>query len=252
MPSHIIESELFGHEPGSFTSANGLRRGRFEIAQGGTIFLDEISEIPFDLQAKLLGVLQDKKFERVGGSTTISVDVRIIAATNRNLKEEMAAGRFRADLFYRLNIFPITVPPLRNRCDDIPFLVEYFVGLFAKKMGKTINQIPKSLIERLVEYHWPGNIRELKNIIERACITCPGPKLCLPGSLNLENPESGTVVDSQTGIFPLHEVERRHILKALENTGWRISGEKGAAKILAINPSTLRNRMKKLGLKNNQ
>jgi formate hydrogenlyase transcriptional activator len=249
MPSHIIESELFGHEPGAFTSATGRRRGRFEMAQGGTIFLDEISEIPFDLQAKLLGVLQDRKFERVGGSKTISVNVRVIAATNRKLKDEIAAGRFRADLYYRLNIFPITVPPLRNRRDDIPSLVEYFVGIFAKKNGKTIDQIPKAVLESLVDYQWPGNIRELKNIIERACITCPGPKLCLPQSISLENSESSKNADSPGEFLPLQEIERRHILKVLEETDWRINGDKGAAKILNINPSTLRGRIKKLGLK---
>jgi transcriptional regulator with GAF, ATPase, and Fis domain len=249
MPSQLIESELFGHEPGAFTGANVLRRGRFELSDGGTIFLDEISEIPLDLQAKLLGVLQEKKFERVGGMKTLSVDVRIIVATNRHLTDEIAAGRFRTDLFYRLNVFPITVPPLRNRRDDIPLLVEHFVPMFAKRIGKTIDQIPQPVMERLVAYDWPGNVRELRNVIERASITCPGPVLRLPESIGVDLPKPDPAAESSDDLLTLEEVERRHILKALETTGWRISGDKGAAKILDINPSTLRNRMKKLGLK---
>ncbi len=249
MPSQLIESELFGHEPGAFTGANRLRRGRFELSEGGTIFLDEISEIPLELQAKLLGVLQEKKFERVGSMKTLSVDVRIIVATNRYLTDEIAAGRFRTDLFYRLNVFPITVPPLRNRRDDIPLLVEHFVPMFAKRIGKTIDQIPQPVMERLVAYDWPGNVRELRNVIERASITCPGPVLRLPKSIEANLPELNQAGESQSDLLTLDEMERRHILKALETTGWRISGDKGAAKILNINPSTLRNRMKKLGLK---
>lgn len=175
--SQIIESELFGYEAGAFTGANHLRKGRFEMARGGTIFLDEISEISLEVQAKLLGVLQEKKFELVGSSKTLSADVRIITATNRNLTEEIAAGRFRSDLYYRLNIFPITVPPLRSRREDIPLLVEHFAALFARRSGKRIDQIPKSLMEHLVEYHWPGNVRERCNVIERASITCSGPEL---------------------------------------------------------------------------
>jgi len=194
-------------------------------------------------------VLQEKEFERVGSSKTLSVDVRIIVATNRNLTEEIVAGRFRSDLYYRLNIFPITMPPLRNRRDDIPLLVDHFVALFAKRNGKIIDQIPKPLMERLVDDNWPGNVRELCNVIERACITCPGPELRLPNRLCLDSPASHGTVDSP-GEFPsLGEMERRHIQAALKTTSWRISGDAGAAKILKINPSTLRNRMKKLGLK---
>ena len=248
MPSQLIESEMFGHEPGAFTGANRLRRGRFELSEGGTIFLDEISEIPFELQAKLLGALQEKKFERVGGSKTLSVDVRIIVATNRHLIDEITAGRFRTDLFYRLNVFPITVPPLRDRRDDIPLLVEHFVPIFAERIGKTIDQIPQPVMERLVAYNWPGNVRELRNVIERASITCPGPVLRLPKSIGTDLPEPHQAAESPDDLVALEEVERRHILKVLETTGWRISGSKGAARILDINPSTLRSRMKKLGL----
>jgi transcriptional regulator with GAF, ATPase, and Fis domain len=248
MPSQLIESELFGHESGAFTGANFLRRGRFELSEGGTIFLDEISEIPLELQAKLLGVLQEKKFERVGGMKTLSVDVRIIVATNRYLTDEIAAGRFRTDLFYRLNVFPITVPPLRNRRDDIPLLVEHFVPMFAKRIGKIIDQIPHPVMERLVAYDWPGNVRELSNVIERAVITCPGPALRLPKGIETNPTESSLDAESQEDLITLKKMERRHIFKVLETTGWRISGAKGAAKILNINPSTLRSRMKKLGL----
>ncbi len=246
--SQIIESELFGHEPGAFTGANHLRKGRFEMARGGTIFLDEISEISLEVQAKLLGVLQEKKFERVGGSKTLSVDLRIIAATNRNLTEEIVAGRFRSDLYYRLNVFPITMPPLRNRREDIPLLVEHFVAMFVKRSGKRIDQIPKALMERLVDYQWPGNVRELCNVIERASITSPGPELRLSETLSVDSPASHGRVESPD-FLSLEEMERRHILKALKTTSWCISGDGGAAKLLNINPSTLRNRMKKLDLK---
>ncbi|MBW2710307.1 MAG: sigma 54-interacting transcriptional regulator [Deltaproteobacteria bacterium] len=248
LPANVIESELFGHEPGAFTGANRLRRGRFELSDGGTIFLDEISEISLEIQAKLLGVIQEKKFERVGGSKTLKVDTRIIVATNRHLMDEIAANRFRTDLFYRLNVFPITIPPLRDRRNDIPPLVEHFVAMFTKRIGKTIDQIPQPVMERLVAYDWPGNVRELSNVIERAVITCPGLVLRLPKSIESNLKESNQAAESKEGLITLEEMERRHILNALEITGWRISGAKGAARILDINPSTLRNRIKKLGL----
>jgi formate hydrogenlyase transcriptional activator len=248
LPANVIESELFGHEPGAFTGANRLRRGRFELSDGGTIFLDEISEINLEIQAKLLGVIQEKKFERVGGSKTLKVDTRIIVATNRKLTDEIAANRFRTDLFYRLNVFPITMPPLRDRRNDIPLLVEHFAALFAKRIGKIIDQIPHPVMERLVAYDWPGNVRELSNVIERAVITCPGPALCLPKGIETNLTESSLAAESQEDLITLKKMERRHIFKVLETTGWRISGAKGAAKILNINPSTLRSRMKKLGL----
>lgn len=254
MPTHVLESELFGHEAGAFTGAGKRRRGRFEMADGGTIFLDEISEIPMDFQAKLLGVLQEKKFERVGSSKTISVDVRIIAATNRVLTDEVKAGRFRTDLYYRLNIFPITVPPLRDRSEDIPLLVEHFVSMFAAQNGTSIDCVAKSAMDTLMAYHWPGNIRELRNILERACITCPGSKLTLPRSFECEalKPDGqDTAPDACTpdNLPTLKQLESSHILKALKLTDWRISGKTGAAAILDINPSTLRNRMKKLKIK---
>jgi transcriptional regulator with GAF, ATPase, and Fis domain len=248
LPANVIESELFGHEPGAFTSANRLRQGRFELSDGGTIFLDEISEINLEIQAKLLGVVQEKKFERVGGSKTLTVDTRIIVATNRKLMDEIAANRFRTDLFYRLNVFPITMPPLRDRRNDIPLLVEHFVAMFTKRIGKTIDQIPQPVMERLVAYDWPGNVRELSNVIERGVITCPGSVLRLPKSIEANLTESSRADESQEDLITLKEMERRHILNALEITGWRISGAKGAARILDINPSTLRNRIKKLGL----
>ena len=251
IPEALIESELFGHEQGAFTGATQLRRGRFELADGGTLFLDEIGELPMALQAKLLGVLQDGRFERVGGSRTISSDVRIIAATNRDLPEDVAAGRFRADLFYRLNVYPITIPPLRQRCEDIPLLVKYFVSIFARKGRKIIDQVPQLIMDALIAYDWPGNVRELRNVIERAVITSPGPILALPGDFRQNNTVSASneTPAGDEPFLPLEEAERRHILKALKSVSWRISGPTGAAKLLNMNPSTLRNRMKKHGLK---
>ena len=249
IPADLVESELFGHEPGSFTNAVTLRLGKFELAKGGTIFLDEISEMPLDTQVKLLHVLQEKEMERVGGSETIPVDVRVISATNRQLDSEVAQGRFRADLFYRLNVYPITIPPLRNRQDDIPLLVKHFIALFNKKFGKNITDVPPVTMDSLVAYDWPGNIRELRNILERAVITCRGSRLLLADKLK---PAQGNGADNgepKDALLPLAEVERRHILRTLQQTNWQISGDNGAAQILKINPSTLRSRIKKLGLK---
>ena len=249
IPSELVESELFGHEPGSFTNAIKLRRGKFELAQGGTIFLDEVSEMPLDIQVKLLNVLQEQEIERVGGSQTIPVDVRIISATNRHLEEEMAEGRFRADLYYRLNVYPVTMPPLHNRREDIPLLVNHFISLFNKKFGKDIEDIPPIIMDTLTAYDWPGNIRELRNILERAVITSSGSSLFLPDELHpvQDNNSNNAAVDTE--LLPLAEVERRHILRTLQTTDWQISGGKGAAGILKMNPSTLRSRIKKLGLK---
>lgn len=247
LPTNLVESELFGHEPGAFTGASKLRRGRFELADGGTIFLDEISELPLDVQAKLLHVLQEGQFERVGGTRTLKADVRVIAATNRKLDEEIIAGRFRADLFYRLNVYPITVPPLRDRREDIPLLVKYFMPRIAGRIGKTIDQISTAIMNQLVAYEWPGNVRELKNVVERAIITSQGTELQLPEKLvgvTSMAPSYGPGAECAT----LEAVERQHISSVLQSTGWRISGPKGAAKILGINPSTLRFRMKKLGI----
>ena len=244
LPAELIESELFGHEKGAFTGAAARKVGRFELADGGTIFLDEIGDLPLELQAKLLRVLQEGEFERVGGTETITVDVRVIAATNRDLAAEKSAGSFREDLFYRLSVFPIESPPLRDRKEDIPLLVKHFVDKFSKKTGKKIDGIPESVITSLQQYHWPGNVRELENVIERSVILSPGGKLVVNED-HLRSSDS----ESSAGICSLSELERRHILKALEASGGRVFGEKGAAKMLDINPQTLTSRMKKLGIK---
>jgi chemotaxis protein methyltransferase CheR len=245
LPTNLVESELFGHEKGAFTGADRIRKGRFELADGGSLLLDEISELPLEIQAKLLRVLQEGQFERVGGSHTLSVDVRIIATTNRKLKDEIVEGRFRSDLYYRLNVYPITVPPLRNRLEDIPLLVQYFVTQITSDIGKKIDQVPSYVMTRLQQYDWPGNVRELRNVLEQAVIHSPKNILQLPKGF-AAYPFAGTSANPATGIDSLESVEKHHILKVLEATGWRISGPKGAAKILQINPSTLRFRIKKL------
>ena len=244
LPAALIESELFGHEKGAFTGADARRIGRFQLADKATLFLDEISEIPIDLQAKLLRVLQDGEFEPVGSSKTVKTDVRIIAATNRSLDEEVNDGRFRSDLLYRINVFPITVPPLRHRKEDIPLLVNWFVDKFNRKMGKGISSIPATLIKHLQSYDWPGNIRELENVIERAIITSKNSVLKLTEKL-AANSSKPAVKTNQT----LAEVERDHLLKTVEATGWKIEGNNGAAQLLGLAPSTVRSRMKKLGIK---
>jgi len=249
IPAELVESELFGHELGAFTNAINLRKGKFELAQGGTIFLDEISEMPLSAQAKLLNVLQERELERVGGSNTISVDVRVISATNRDLEIEIAEGRFRADLYYRLNVYPITVPPLRDRKEDIPLLVKHFIAVFNKSFGKNIEDVPYLVMEILTKYDWPGNIRELRNILERAVITCTKQSLHLPDALKPTQEIGQTNPTPKADILPLAEVERQHIRRALQKTDWQISGSKGAANILQMNPSTLRSRIKKLRLK---
>ncbi len=240
---NLIESELFGHEKGAFTGAHAKRLGRFEVADGATLFLDEIGELPIELQSKLLRVLQDGEFERLGGTRTIKVDTRIIAATNRNLEAEVGKGGFRQDLWYRLNIFPITMPPLRDRLDDIPMLVDYFVKKISKRMGKTIELIPDTVMNTLRTYHWPGNIRELENVLERAVINSSGPKLRLVDELKAPFQRIGT--DHKT----LEAVERDHIVQVLEETGWKVSGKNSAAEILGLNRSTLRARMRKLDIR---
>ena len=237
----LIESELFGHEKGAFTGALSRKIGRFELAKGGTIFLDEIGDLPLELQVKLLRVIQEGEFERLGATKTLKVDVRIIAATNRNLTLEIEKGKFREDLWYRLNVFPITVPPLRQRKDDIPLLVEHFARKYAKKFGKTITSVSPRTIQSLQAHSWPGNVRELANVIERAVIHTKGPTLEV-----VERFEA--VADEPSPPKSLEEVERDYIVRTLENTGWRIEGRYGAAKILGLNPSTLRTRMLKLGI----
>jgi chemotaxis protein methyltransferase CheR len=242
LPSNLIESELFGHEKGAFTGADSRRLGRFEIANGATLFLDEIGELPMELQPKLLRVIQDGELERLGSSQTIKVDVRIIAATNRNLEEEVHRGRFRDDLWYRLNVFPITMPPLRDRLDDIPLLVEFYIKKISKRMGKSIEVIPTGVMDALQNYHWPGNVRELENVLERAVINSSGPKLRLMDELKSRQK------DSPAAPKTLEAVEREHIVRTLEQTRWKISGKNGAAEILGLNRSTLRARMRKLGI----
>jgi PAS domain S-box-containing protein len=242
LPSNLIESELFGHEKGAFTGAQSRHLGRFEVANGATLFLDEIGELPLELQPKLLRVLQDGEFERLGGSSTIKVDTRIIAATNRNLEEEVRKGHFREDLWYRLNIFPITVPPLRDRMGDIPLLVDFYVKKIARRMGKIIEIIPAGVMNALQEYHWPGNVRELENVLERAVINSSGPKLRLVDEL--KKPAKGLSISLKT----LDAVERDYIVQTLEQTHWKIGGKDSAAEILGLDRSTLRARMRKLGI----
>jgi transcriptional regulator with GAF, ATPase, and Fis domain len=242
LPSNLIESELFGHEKGAFTGAHSRHLGRFEVADGTTLFLDEIGELPLELQPKLFRVIQDGEFERLGSSHTIKTDVRIIAATNRNLEEEVRRGRFRDDLWYRLNVFPITMPPLRDRLDDIPLLVDFYVKKISKRMGKSIEIIPTSVMNALQTYHWPGNVRELENVLERAVINSSGPKLRLVDEL--KKPQK----DLSTTQKALETVERDHIVRILKQTQWKVSGKNGAAEILGLNRSTLRARMRKLGI----
>jgi len=243
LPLNLMESELFGYEKGAFSGAFARRLGRFEVADGATLFLDEIGELPLELQAKLLRVVQDGEFERLGSSRTIKVDVRIIAATNRNLEKEVLSGRFRKDLWYRLNIFPITVPPLRNRMEDIPLLVEFYVDKISRKLGKSIDTIPKNVMNALQNYQWPGNVRELENVIERAVINTSEHKLRLMD--NLDNPQKYLTTPPKT----LETVERDHIVRVLEQTQWKVSGKNSAAEILGLNSSTLRARMRKLGIR---
>lgn len=238
----LIESELFGHERGAFTGAAARKLGRFELANGGTIFLDEIGELPLELQVKLLRVIQENEFERLGGSKTIKADVRIIAATNRNLKLEVENGMFREDLWYRLNVYPITVPPLRQRKEDIPLLVEHFVNGYAKKFGKTITSVSPRALHAFQTHSWPGNVRELANAIERAVIHAKGS--VLHSIDRFEEIAEEPAFAAKT----LEEVERDYITRTLENTGWRIEGPHGAANVLGLNPSTLRTRMIKLGI----
>jgi len=246
----LVESELFGHVKGAFTGALMNRDGRFKLADGGTLFLDEVSELPPDTQVKLLRVLQEQEFEPIGSSRTIRVNVRIIAASNRNLEECVGSGKFRADLFYRLNVFPIEVPPLRKRAADVPLLATYFMQKFARKLGKEITQISRETIARLAAYSWPGNIRELQNVVERAVILSPGPMLILEeGVLTpLESVEEEEAPAERRESTSLSEVQRRHIESILEQTSWVIEGARGAARILNVHPNTLRFRMQKLGI----
>jgi chemotaxis protein methyltransferase CheR len=241
LPRELIESELFGREKGAFTGATTTQLGRFELAKGSTLFLDEIGELPLELQAKLLRVLESGEFERLGSSRTLHSDARIIAATNRVLEEEVRKGRFREDLWYRLKVFPITVPPLRERKEDIPLLVKWFVDQLVRKMGKRTAEIPKQTMQTLQNYPWPGNVRELEHAIEGAIITAQGKKL------NFELPKIADA--AQSDFTSLEQVERDYILQVLKAKNWRIGGEDSAASTLGMHVNTLRARMKKLGLK---
>ena len=248
LPANLIESELFGREKGAFTGASARQMGRFELADGGTIFLDEIGEMPMELQCKLLRVIQDGEFERLGSPRTIKVDVRIIAASNRKLEEEIAKGCFRQDLYYRLNVVPITIPPLRARTDDIRLLVDFFVVKFNKKIGKRIETIPKDALQALESYEWPGNVRELESVIERAVIISQGSSLRILDHFTMPLTASA---ESGSDLKALADLEHDHILHVLQKTNWRVEGKNGAAAILDINPSTLRARMRKLGINRN-
>src|SRR5881396_162527 len=266
----LLESELFGHVKGAFTGALERRVGRFELADGGTIFLDEIGELPLETQVKLLRVLQEQEFEPVGSSRTLRVDVRVIAATNRDLQEAVRTGRFRPDLFYRLNVFPIAIPPLRERRADIPQLVMFFLSRFSRSLGKQISAVAPETMQHLCAYEWPGNVRELQNVIERAVVLCEGPVLEIDPDLvplsaatsrasepmtpsgsaeaRPANERAGVRAAAPDDIAPLEEMERRHIVAALEATAGVIHGPKGAARILKLHPNTLRSRMEKLGI----
>jgi PAS domain S-box-containing protein len=267
LPAGLVESELFGHEKGAFSGAINRRVGRFELAHGGTIFLDEIGEVPMEVQVKLLRVLQEREFERVGGAAPIKVDVRVIAATNRDLTKSIREGKFREDLYYRLNVFPIALPPLRDRDGDVPLLVQFLVARFAARVGVRIESIGKETMERLTRYFWPGNIRELENVLERAVILSNGPTLEIdpevfasatadrsrdadaPVASSAEAAPATVAAGGQTPpLESLETNERNHILAALEQSNWIIDGPRGAAKVLDLHPNTLRSRMKKLGI----
>ncbi|MFQ5652664.1 MAG: sigma-54 interaction domain-containing protein, partial [bacterium] len=252
LPANLIESELFGHERGAFTGAVARKIGRFELADGGTLFLDEIGDLSLQLQSKLLRVLQEGEFERLGSSTTIKGDVRVIAATNRDLETAIEHGSFREDLYYRLNVFPIKSPPLRERKEDIPLLVNHFIKKYGAKIGKEIEIVSKNVMDALQAYDWPGNIRELENTVERALIVSSGKQLELGDWLPRTSEDPISALSNASQAATLEQNERQHILSVLEKTDWRVRGEKGAARILDINPSTLESRMRKLGIKRSQ
>jgi len=264
IPSGLLESELFGHEKGAFTGAINQKIGRFELADRGTLFLDEVGDIPLELQPKLLRVLQEQEFERLGGTRTQRVDVRVVAATNLDLSKLVAQRAFRNDLYYRLNVFPIQIPALRERHEDIPLLVRYFVQRFSRSLNKEVQYIPADAMEALERYSWPGNVRELENLIERAVLLSPGKELCIPlselkdasGSAAAPGAEASSPFTSYAASSPLtssistlEEAERQHILRALKQTQWRIAGPKGAATLLGMKRTTLQARMRKLGIR---
>jgi formate hydrogenlyase transcriptional activator len=249
IPTGLLESEMFGHEKGAFTGAIAQRIGRFELAHKGTIFLDEVGEIALELQTKLLRVLQEREFERLGSSRTIRTDARVVAATNRDLEQMVRDRLFRSDLYYRLNVFPITVPPLRERPEDIPLLVRYFVQQYARRMKKRVETISSEDMQALVRYKWPGNVRELQNFIERAVILSSNGVLAMPVR-ELEKPAPHSAAPSDSTVVTLRDAERETILRALRESGGRVSGERGAAAKLGIKRTTLQARMRKLGINN--
>jgi len=247
IPQGVVESELFGHERGAFTGAMQQRIGRFELAHQGTLFMDEVGELPLETQVKLLRVLQEREFERVGGTKPIAVDVRLIAATNRDLEAEVAAGRFRADLFYRLNVFRIRIPPLRERPDDIPPLVQHLLAQLQRKLAKPLKGVSEETMAQLRRYPWPGNIRELQNVLERAAVLATGPIVALHDPLR-PSAMAGSAASGEVTISTLEDGEREHIRRALKESGGKVHGPGGAAEMLGINPSTLRSRMQKLAI----
>jgi formate hydrogenlyase transcriptional activator len=269
IPAGLLESELFGHERGAYTGALTQKMGRFEFADGGTILLDEIGDLPFELQPKLLRVLEAQEFERLGSNRTQRVDVRVVAATNADLAQLVAERKFRSDLYYRLNVFPIHVPPLRERREDVPLLVRYFVQTFSRRQNKTVEYIPSDAMDALVNYSWPGNVRELENLIERAVLLSNGKELRIPlaelrattpasivggipdasGSTALLPPPPGASPVASGPIATLEDAERQHILRALRQTQWRVAGPRGAAHLLGMKRTTLQARIRKLGIK---
>ncbi len=259
IPSGLLESELFGHERGAFTGAINQKIGRFELADRGTLFLDEVGDLPLELQPKLLRVLQEQEFERLGGNRTQSVDVRVVAATNADLSKRVAERAFRSDLYYRLNVFPIQIPALRERAEDLPLLVRYFVQRFSRQLNKNVEYIPAEVMDALAHYSWPGNVRELENLIERTVLLSPGKELrvplselksaTLPASGENSLLSSSPLTSSTSSIFTLQEAERQHILRALKQTEWRIGGPQGAAVLLGMKRTTLQARMRKLGIR---